>query len=130
MDINNLKPIFDGKRAVILGFGREGKVWLEILTRLGCCREIAVADMNPIETGDPSIKPISGEHYLADAAKYDIILQSPGVIIKDKFDEKTKAKIITQTELLLRLRPCKIIGVTGTKGKSTTSSLIHHFLTA
>lgn len=130
MDINSLKPVFDGKRAVILGFGREGKVWLEILTRLGCCREIAVADMNPIETGDPSIKPISGEHYLKDAAKYDIILQSPGVIIKDKFDEATKAKIITQTELLLRLKPCKIIGVTGTKGKSTTSSLIYHFLSA
>ena len=130
MDINKLKPIFDGKRAVILGFGREGKIWLEILTRLGCCKEIAVADMNPIETGDPSIKPISGEHYLMDAAKYDIILQSPGVIIKDKFDEITKAKIITQTELLLRLKPCRIIGVTGTKGKSTTSSLIHHFLAA
>lgn len=130
MDINSLKPIFEGKRAVILGFGREGKVWLEILTRLGCCKEIAVADMNPIETGDPSIKPISGEHYLKDAAKYDIILQSPGVIIKDKFDDNTKARIITQTELLLRLKPCKIIGVTGTKGKSTTSSLIHHFLSA
>lgn len=130
MEINALKPIFDGKRAVILGFGREGKVWLDILTRLGCCKELAVADMNPIETGDPSVKPISGEHYLADAAKYDIILQSPGVIIKDKFDEQTKAKIITQTELLLRLKPCKVIGVTGTKGKSTTSSLIHHFLTA
>lgn len=130
MNIDILKPIFDSKRAVILGFGREGKIWLELLTRLGCCREIAVADMNPIETGDPSVTPISGEHYLKDAAKYDIILQSPGVIIKDKFDEKTKSKIITQTELLLRLKPCKVIGVTGTKGKSTASTLIHHFLAA
>ncbi len=130
MEINSLKPFFEGKRAVILGYGREGKVWLELLRRLGCCPKIAVADMNPIELDDPSVTPISGEHYLAEAANYDVILQSPGVIIKDKFDEQTKAKILTQTELLLRLKPCKVIGVTGTKGKSTTSSLIHHFLKA
>ncbi|MGN0684021.1 MAG: UDP-N-acetylmuramoyl-L-alanine--D-glutamate ligase, partial [Oscillospiraceae bacterium] len=61
--------------------------------------------------------------------EYDLILQSPGVIIKDKLSEEAKAKILTQTEVLLRLNPCKhIIGVTGTKGKSTTSSLIFHFL--
>lgn len=130
MEIEALKPFFENKRAVILGFGREGKVWLELLQRLNCCKEIAVADMNPIEPEDPSVTPISGAHYLAESAGYDIILQSPGVIIKDKFDEKTKAKILTQSELLLRLKPCKIIGVTGTKGKSTTSSLIHHFLKA
>lgn len=130
MNIDSLKPIFENKRAVILGFGREGKVWLELLQRLKCCSEIAVADMNPIELDDPALTPISGAHYLAEAARYDMILQSPGVIIKDKFDEQTKAKIITQTELLLRLKPCKVIGITGTKGKSTTSSLIHHFLEA
>lgn len=130
MNIDVLKPYFDNKRAVILGYGREGKVWLELLRRLGCCSEIAVADMNPIELDDPKITPISGERYLSEAAQYDIILQSPGVIIKDKFDDQTKAKILTQTELLLHLKPCKVIGVTGTKGKSTTSSLIHHFLEA
>lgn len=130
MEIETLRPFFENKRAVILGYGREGKVWLELLRRLNCCKEIAVADMNPIELDAPNIAPISGAHYLDEAAEYDVILQSPGVIIKDKFDDKTKAKILTQTELLLRLKPCKIIGVTGTKGKSTTSSLIHHFLKA
>lgn len=130
MNIEELKPFFENKRAVILGYGREGKVWLEILQRLDVCREIAVADMNPIELDDPKITPICGDRYLDEAAGYDVILQSPGVIIKDKFDEQTKAKILTQTEVLLRLKPCKVIGITGTKGKSTTSSLIYHFLEA
>ena len=130
MNIDELKPIFDGKRVMILGFGREGKVWLEILTRLGCCRQIAVADMNPLELEDPDIMPISGEHYLEDCAAFDIILQSPGVIIKNRLNDEAKAKILTQTEILLRLKPCRIIGITGTKGKSTTSSLIYHFLQA
>ena len=130
MSIDELKKIFDGKRVVILGFGREGKVWLDILRRLGCCAQIAVADMNPLELEDPELLPISGEHYLEECAGFDIILQSPGVIIKNRLNGDAKQKILTQTEILLRLRPCKIIGITGTKGKSTTSSLIYHFLQA
>ncbi len=128
MKYDELKPIFSGKRAVILGYGREGKSWLEILKELNVCKEIAVADMN--ELSIPDITTISGENYLEKCAEYDLILQSPGVIIKDRLDEKAKAKILTQTELLLLLHPCKIIGITGTKGKSTTSSLIYHFLKA
>lgn len=128
MDISVLTPIFRGKRAAILGFGREGKVWLDILKRLSCCAEIAVADVNRVEAEGVTL--ICGEDYLDRAKEYDLLLQSPGVIIKDKLNEAEKAKILTQTELLLRLRPCRIIGITGTKGKSTTSSLIHHFLKA
>lgn len=130
MNFDKLKTIFEGKRAVILGFGREGKVWLEILRRLDCCEQIAVADMNPLELEFPDIEPICGEHYLEECAEFDIILQSPGVVVKNRLNAQSKAKILTQTDVLLALKPCKIIGVTGTKGKSTTSSLIHHFLRA
>ncbi len=129
MKIDVLKPLFEGKRVVILGFGREGKVWLDLLTRLSCCKEIAIADINPVETDDPAVTIISGDSYLTECEHYDLILQSPGVIIKNKLSESAKAKILTQTEVLLRLGLCKqIIGITGTKGKSTTSSLIQHFL--
>ncbi len=128
MNINELKPIFDGKRCAVLGYGREGRVWLSLLERLGCCAEIAVADMKPQDV--PGVTGIYGEDYLERAKGYDLLLQSPGVIIKDKLTTEEKSKILTQTELLLRLRPCRIIGITGTKGKSTTSSLIFHFLKA
>lgn len=128
MDLELLKPIFAGKRCAVLGIGREGRVWLELLKKLDVCAEIAAADIKPQNIED--VTGIYGPDYLERAADYDIILQSPGVIIKDKYSEEIKAKILTQTELLLKLRPCKIIGVTGTKGKSTTSSLIAHFLNA
>lgn len=127
MNIEVLKPIFEGRRCVILGFGREGRVWLDILRRLDCCAEIAVADMKPQDIEGVTLH--CGESYLQSCRGCDLILQSPGVIIKDFLPPEDKARILTQTELLLRLKPCKIIGVTGTKGKSTTSSLIHHFLT-
>ena len=126
MNIEALKPFFEGKRCVILGFGREGRVWLDILKRLDCCAEIAVADMKPQDIAGVTLH--CGEDYLQACRGYDLILQSPGVIIKDKLPPEDKAKILTQTELLLRLKPCKIIGITGTKGKSTTSALTHHFL--
>ncbi len=128
MDINELKPYFDGKRCAILGFGREGKIWLSLLQRLDCCAEIAVADMKPQDI--PGVTGIYGEDYLDRARGYDLLLQSPGVIIKDRLTQQEKEKILTQTELLLRLRPCHIVGITGTKGKSTTSSLTYHFLSA
>lgn len=128
MEIKKLKPIFEGKRCAILGFGREGRVWLSLLQRLSCCAEIAVADMKPQDI--PGVTGIYGEDYLDRAKGFDLLLQSPGVIIKDKLTPEEKAKILTQTELLLRLRPCRIIGITGTKGKSTTSTLTYHFLKA
>lgn len=128
MDIMTLKPFFEGKRCAILGFGREGRVWLDILKKLDCCAEIAIADMNEVQAEGVTL--LCGEDYLDRAKGYDLLLQSPGVIIKDKLTADEKAKILTQTELLLRLRPCKVIGITGTKGKSTTSSLVHHFLKA
>lgn len=128
MNYDQLKPIFQDKRTVILGFGREGRNWLDIIRGLHCCREIAVADINPLELEYRNITPISGDNYLEVCKEYDVILQSPGVIIKDAYDDEAKDKIISQTEMLMRLHPCKIIGVTGTKGKSTTASLIYHFL--
>lgn len=128
MNIEALKPFFEGKRCAILGFGREGKIWLSLLRELSCCAEIAVADLNPQQI--EGVTGIYGEDYLQRAKEYDLLLQSPGVIIKDALTSEEKTKILTQTELLLRLRPCKIIGITGTKGKSTTSSLIYHFLKA
>ncbi len=126
---DSVRAIFEGKRVVILGYGREGRVWLSLLEKLSVCREIAVADMNPPEDLSGS-KVISGDGYLEHCADYDLILQSPGVVIKNTLDENAKSRILSQTDLLLRLKPCKMIGVTGTKGKSTVSSLIYHFLSA
>ncbi len=127
MRYSALKPFFNNKKVVILGFGREGKSWLEILRQLNCCKEIAIADSNSIES-IAGCTMITGGDYLKKCSGYDLILQSPGVIIKDFLSPEDKSEILTQTELLLKTKPCKIIGVTGTKGKSTVSSLIYHFL--
>lgn len=106
MNINELRPLFEGKRCAILGYGREGRVWLSLLNRLGCCSEIAVADMKPQDI--PGVTGIYGEDCLDRAKGYDLLLQSPGVIIKDKLTDEEKSRILTQTEVLLRLRHVKL----------------------
>ena len=117
------------KSILILGFGREGRSSLEFIRQNLPEATVAIADQ--AEITDDVVKNttvISGENYLDACKNYDIILKAPGVIIKDALDDATKAKITSQTDLFMRVYHRQVIGVTGTKGKSTTSSLIHHVL--
>ena len=59
--------------------------------------------------------------------KYNLIVRSPGVHF-DKLKKADASKITSQMKLFFELCPCEIIGVTGTKGKGTTSSLIYGML--
>ena len=114
------------KKILILGFGREGKSSLDFIRRELPQAEVAIADQQEIVVENTTV--ISGENYLDACKDYDLILKAPGVIIKDYLDAETKSKITSQTDLFMRAFSRQIIGVTGTKGKSTTSSLIYHVL--
>ncbi len=118
------------KSILILGFGREGRSSLNYIRQNLPDAKVAIADQADIADEDvvKTTTIISGENYLDACKDYDLILKAPGVIIKDYLDEATKAKITSQTDLFMRVFHRQIIGVTGTKGKSTTSSLIYHVL--
>jgi UDP-N-acetylmuramoylalanine--D-glutamate ligase len=118
-----------GKKLLILGFGREGKSSLRFLRKHLADEKIGIADANPKAFETVEHKNLvfhSGESYLDAIYDYDIVIKTPGISLKD-FD--TKDIVITsQTDLFLRMFHSQTIGVTGTKGKSTTSSLIFHLL--
>ncbi|MCR4781111.1 MAG: UDP-N-acetylmuramoyl-L-alanine--D-glutamate ligase [Ruminiclostridium sp.] len=123
-----LRGFFDGKSVLILGFGREGRSTLRLLKEFGNCK-ITIADRNDVSCPETEgIEVISGEHYLDRAGEFGIIMKAPGIALFDDVSADIKARITSQTDLLLRFCPNRVIGVTGTKGKSTTASLIHHFL--
>ena len=118
-----------GQKILILGFGREGKSTLAFLNRELPDAEIAIADINPIE--DESVvkyTTFTGPDYLSCCKDYNIIIKAPGVSIKNDLPDSEKAKITSQTDLFLQAYRNQTIGITGTKGKSTTSSLIYHIL--
>jgi len=126
MKINELK----NKKVLILGFGREGKDNFEFLRKLFPKKVIGIADKKQFPISNfqfPNIKPHLGPNYLKALEGYDVIIKSPGVPFKI-LPESVLKKITTQTEIFFDNCPGKIIGVTGTKGKSTTASMIYRVL--
>ena len=110
-----------GKRILILGFGREGKSTLRFLDKYLPEAVVAVADKNEMEAVQ-----FYGTGYLEAMYDFDIVIKTPGISLKD-FDTKG-VEITSQTDLFLSQFHAQTIGITGTKGKSTTTSLIYHLL--
>lgn len=119
---NNIKEKTDGKNVVILGFGREGRSSLNILEKYCSCKSITIADINKIECG---YDVICGEDYQKNLDKFDLIIKSPGIVLED---DTILPKITSQAELFLEAMRDDVIAVTGTKGKSTTTTLLYHIL--
>ena len=129
--INKLKD----KNIAILGFGREGKSTYRFIRKYLINEKITIIDKVDIKKDnkkmfldDKNVFFVSGEDYLNDLAKYDIIIKSPGISLNKIDTTLFNDKISSQMELLLSVAKDKVIGVTGTKGKSTTSSLIYEIL--
>ena len=115
-----------GDKILVAGFGREGKSAHAYLRKHFPWLEIVIADQNPEALKGIYYRSYSGKNYLKEIDKFDTVIKSPGIppteIVK-------KAKHVTSlTNIFFESCPGKIVGITGTKGKSTTSSLIAHIL--
>lgn len=147
--LENLEEFFKDKNILILGLGLEGKAALNFLGKN--YKEIKYKklylldkfkdtndymDVIKSELGDKSLEDLNiilekkedNDKILNDLSQYDIVLKSPGIKIEDEIAEKFKEKIFSQIEIFLKFYPGLTIGVTGTKGKSTTSALLDHVL--
>ncbi|MEG1614023.1 MAG: UDP-N-acetylmuramoyl-L-alanine--D-glutamate ligase [Oscillospiraceae bacterium] len=118
---------FKNKRVLILGFGREGRSTYNYIRKYLPDMPLAIADQNHINLEDENTTLICGHEYMSVVNDYDIIMKSPGISVRDvSIDEKVV--VTCQMELFLKFALCKKIGVTGTKGKTTTSTLIYKML--
>ena len=127
---NLLKKYIENKKIAILGFGREGKSTLKLCMEIGGYKSIDVLDLNEVtQELDPKITVICGPGYQDSLNFYDIVIKSPGIVLKQNIKNYT-CNITSQTEIFFEKYRQQIIGITGTKGKSTTTTLIHHILKA
>jgi len=116
-----------GDNVLIVGFGKEGKSVLRYLETNHPDVGISVSDRNPDSVTDPGRQMFSGEDYLENTQSFSTVVRSPG-ISKD-VPELQRAKHVTSaTNIFFAESKGVIIGVTGTKGKSTTAALIHNIL--
>lgn len=122
--INKIKD----KNIAILGFGREGKSTYNFIRKYLPEKELTIIDKQEIDIDDMYTVTISGENYLEDLDCFDLIIKTPGISLKDIDLTNIKDKITSQLELLLEVNRKNIIGITGTKGKSTTTSLIYEIV--
>jgi len=130
----NLKKEFEGRRILILGFGKEGQSSLRFFRNITREQNIAVADENEQiihslagkQAGD--ITFYTGADYLEHLNQYDYVVKSPGIPLERIIGKAPPDKITSQANIFLKFFGKQVIGITGTKGKSTTSNLIYHIL--
>ncbi len=129
-----VSPIFAGKRYAVLGLARSGMATVETLLASGA--HVVAWDRQE----EPRAK-LAGRAELADPlaidlAGFDGVVVSPGVPLNTHpIAEKAQAAgvpVIGDIELFALARPAlpphKVIGITGTNGKSTTTALVHHIV--
>lgn len=82
----------------------------------------------------PNVKVVTGEQYLDNLGGYDVVFRSPGLPVGELEKRlgglKNPPVVSSATDLFLGLTASTVIGVTGTKGKGTTSTMIGSILEA
>ena len=119
------------KKILILGFGKEGQDTFLFLRKLFPKKILGIADIKyKIRDTRYEIQNVKwhlGRDYLKALRDYDIVIKSPGIPFKI-LSESDFDRITSQTEIFFDNCPGEIVGITGTKGKSTTASMIYKIL--
>jgi len=119
------------KKIAILWFWKEGQSALKFLEKQGI-EDITILDKNQFQSSSFSIKGgnskvdyVFWDSYLDNLEDFDVIIKTPGI---SPFHEKIlpyKDKCISGTQIFFSHYTGKVIGITGTKGKSTVSTLLY-----
>ena len=127
-----------GKNIAIIGLGVSNIPLLEYFYNLDCKisvfdnrekEEISQEVLEQIEKY--SVEYYGGKNNLENLKGYNIIFRSPSVMPyrKELKEEEERGAIITsEIEMVLKLTPSKVIGITGTEGKTTTTSIIYEII--
>ena len=126
--IEKIEPWIKGKRILLLGYGREGQSTWNVLRRLGTYEALDIADLKaPAAVPEDGTVWHTGPDYQKCMDDYDVVFKSPGIVL-ERPAEEYRCSILSQTEVFFQCFRDQIIGITGTKGKSTVTTLLYHLL--
>ncbi len=116
-----LDSLLGCRRILIAGYGREGRSTHALLQRITPLPEITVA------RDDEGIIACLEESRRC-GREYDLVVKSPGIPMMKLEGRCNLEKVTSQSDLFLQVFGDMTVGVTGTKGKSTTTALLGHVL--
>lgn len=130
-DFNAYFEAMRGKSAAVVGFGVSNRPLIPFLLEHGARVTVfdkkTVGELGPeaLDAARAGVTFVSGEKYL-ERAEGDVIFRSPG--IHPKYFEGRSDRLTSEAEAFFEVAPCPIIGITGSDGKSTTTTLISKLL--
>ena len=121
------------KKVLVVGLGRSGVAAVETALRLGA--SVCVQDSKTADEIDPELKKCLEGHRIRawlgsipeDMGEFDMLILSPGVPVDLPFIVEARAcgaEVMGELELAYRIGKGKFIGITGTNGKTTTTTLV------
>lgn len=127
-----------GKQVAVLGLGVSNRPLVKLLLEFGCC--VTGCDRVPREQLNEEILELErqgcvlslGDGYL-DGIRADVVFRTPGMHPDNPAIRALRdrgAEITSEMEVFFEVSPCPIIGVTGSDGKTTTTTLISEMLKA
>ncbi len=131
-----MKMEIAGKRVLVVGLGKTGSALVRFLSRRGA--QVTVSEKKTEAElrrraeyfREKGVRLEMGGHHLPTFLEADIIVPSPGAASIPELEAAKKAgvKIMPEIELAHRFLRGRVIGITGTNGKSTTATLAHKIL--
>lgn len=130
---------YQNKKVLVLGLARSGFSAAKLLHELGAL--VTVNDGKPFDENPEAqdllalgVKVITGSHPIELLDEdFSLMVKNPGIPYSQPLVAKALAKgipVITEVELAYQIAECPIIGITGTNGKTTTTTMIEHILNA
>lgn len=124
---------YKNEKVLVLGLAKSGFSAAKLLHRLGAL--VTVNDGKPFEENpaaqdllEDGIRVITGSHPIELLDEdFSIMVKNPGIPYSNPLVEKAKSlhiPILTEVELAYQIAECPIIGITGTNGKTTTTTMI------
>lgn len=125
-----------GKRVVVVGLGKTGQALVRFLQDRGA-RVTVTEKKTAKELGksvrrwrEKGVRLETGGHRLSTFLQADFIIPSPGAAALPELvtAEKSGVRVLSEVELACLFLQGRIVGITGTNGKSTTATLAHKIL--
>ena len=136
--VSHQHSAISGQRALVIGLAREGVDLARFLSAHGA--EVTVTDVKSADALGESIAALDGTnvafhvggHELTDVDRADVVYASPGVPPENAVLARARergVRVSSLVELFFALCPAPIVGITGSAGKSTTTSLLGDMFT-